>query len=57
MLPPNTTDNKSIAISIVVPCVVYINADKQSIFLLDHTSNAIQDDFNHCVADHNFVVV
>ena len=57
MLPPNTTDNKSIAISIVVPCVVYINADKQSIFLLDYLSNTIQNNFNHSIADHNFIVI
>ena len=38
-------------------CVLYINADKQSIFLLDYSTNASQDDFNHGVTDHNFIVV
>lgn len=38
-------------------CVVYINADKQSTFLLDNSSNSSQDNFNHGVADHNFIVV
>jgi hypothetical protein len=59
MLPPNTTDNKSIAISIMPPerCTVYINATGVPTLLLDHLGNAIQDDFNHLIADHNFIVV
>ena len=38
-------------------CVVYIIVAGQSRLFSKHLPNTIQDYFNHCVADHNFVVV
>ena len=38
-------------------CVVYIIVAGQSRLFSKHLPNTIQDEFNYCVTDHNFIVV